>query len=138
MPQRESAREHEQARTAHAVETAEDYVQAIAETSAAQGACRVMDLTQRFGVTHVTVIKILGRLQREGLVGMPPRGPIELTAPGRRLAARCRQRHETVLRFLRAIGVSARVAERDAHGLEHHVSAETLRRFQDVVRARGG
>ena len=32
--------------------------------------------------------------------------------------------------FLRAIGVPAEVAEVDAEGIEHHVSAETLEAFR--------
>ncbi|WP_275427747.1 iron dependent repressor, metal binding and dimerization domain protein, partial [Citrobacter koseri] len=45
-----------------------------------------------------------------------------------------RERHRIVERFLIALGVSAETARRDAEGIEHHVSAETLdafRRFAD-------
>jgi DtxR family manganese transport transcriptional regulator len=53
-----------------------------------------------------------------------------LTDAGRRLAEECKQRHETVVAFLRSIGVSAKVAEMDAEGIEHHVSPETLAAFE--------
>jgi len=45
---------------------------------------------------------------------------------GRALAEESKARHELVLAFLLRLGVSAEVAEIDAEGIEHHVSAETL------------
>jgi DtxR family manganese transport transcriptional regulator len=50
------------------------------------------------------------------------------------LAVACKRRHETVVAFLRAIGVSEGIAERDAEGIEHHVSDETLGRFKAFLR----
>jgi DtxR family manganese transport transcriptional regulator len=136
MAKSKDAGRHARTRAAHAAETAEDYVETIAETIADRGECRVMDLTKRFGVTHVTVVKILSRLQREGLVRTEARGPVVLTADGQRLAKKSKQRHQLVVRFLRTIGVSKEVAALDAEGIEHHVSSETLQRFREIVRTR--
>ncbi|GIW74299.1 MAG: transcriptional regulator MntR [Phycisphaerales bacterium] len=124
---------HQRTRSDHASETAEDYVEAIAELIERCGACRVRDLAERFGVSHVTVVRTVGRLESEGLVRTEPYRPIELTARGRRLARACRERHEIVYRFLLAIGVPARVAAVDAEGLEHHVSKATLERFRAIA-----
>ena len=44
-------------------------------------------------------------------------------------AAGSKRRHEIVLGFLKAFGVPEETAERDAEGMEHHVSAETPRAF---------
>jgi DtxR family manganese transport transcriptional regulator len=49
---------------------------------------------------------------------------------GQRLAAEARDRHRVVEAFLVALGVSADTARRDAEGIEHHVSAETLNAFR--------
>ncbi|MEM8758052.1 MAG: manganese-binding transcriptional regulator MntR [Planctomycetota bacterium] len=124
---------HERTRRDHASETAEDYVEAIAELGGEAGACRVIDLAERFGVTHVTVIKTIQRLEREGLVATEPYKPVRLTTPGRRLAEACRDRHETVYRFLVAIGVPHAIADADAEGIEHHVSPETLEHFRRIA-----
>ncbi|MEO1498503.1 MAG: manganese-binding transcriptional regulator MntR [Planctomycetota bacterium] len=113
-------------RSDHASETAEDYVEAIAETLAERGVCRNADLARLFGVSHVTINKTVARLQREGLVETEPYGPLMLTASGRRLAEASRRRHEIVLKFLLSLGVSQAVAEVDSEGIEHHVSDETL------------
>ena len=127
----------ERTRRDHAEETAEDYVEAVMDVEGERGVCRVRDLAEFFGVTHVTVVRTVERLEREGLLRTEPYKPVELTEAGRRLAAFCKERHEVVYRFLLAIGVEAEVAAVDAEGIEHHVSAETLARFRAVVEGRG-
>ena len=97
------------------------------------GTCRVVDLTKHFGVSHVTVTRIVARLQDEGLVVTEKYRPIELTTQGRRLAQRSRQRHEIVYEFLLAVGVDPKVAAIDAEGIEHHVSPQTLSKFKAFV-----
>ena len=117
-----------------AVETAQDYVEAIADLAATQGEARVVDLARRLGVTHVTVNRTLARLQRAGYVNTKPYQAIFLTSTGSKLAEECRQRHQTVVSFLRSLGVTDRVAEMDAEGIEHHVSPETLAAFERCLK----
>jgi DtxR family manganese transport transcriptional regulator len=119
-----------QTRREHSTETAQDYVEAIAELRAATGEARAVDLARRLGVSHVTVIRTVARLQRDGLVSSRPYRAIFLTDKGARLAEESRQRHELVLEFLRSLGVPQAIAEADAEGIEHHVSAETLAAFR--------
>ena len=123
----------QQTRREHASETAEDYVEAIAQLSVSMGEARVVDLARRLGVTHVTVNRTIARLQRDGYVSAQPYRAIFLTERGRKLADECRKRHETVVAFLRGIGVPERVAELDAEGIEHHVSPETLCAFRRIL-----
>jgi DtxR family manganese transport transcriptional regulator len=119
-----------QTRREHSTETAEDYVEAIAELLASSGEARAVDLARRLGVSHVTVINTVARLQRDGYVSTQPYRAIFLTDKGARLADQSRRRHETVLEFLRCLGVPEQVALNDAEGLEHHVSPETLAAFR--------
>lgn len=138
MPQRKSPTPtpraaHQRTRSDHASETAEDYVEAIADIIDDAGVCRVRDLAAHFGVSHVTVVRTVSRLVADDLAATEPYQPIELTAKGRRLAKACRDRHEVVYRFLLAIGVPPKVAAVDAEGLEHHVSKATLDRFRAIV-----
>jgi DtxR family manganese transport transcriptional regulator len=114
----------------HALETAQDYVEAIADLMSDQGEARVTDLARRFGVTHVTVNHTLARLKKIGFVNAKPYRAIFLTGAGQKLAVECKQRHETVVSFLRFLGISERIAELDAEGIEHHVSPETLAAFK--------
>jgi len=119
-----------QTRREHASETAQDYVEAIADLCAAQGEARAVELAQRLGVTHVTVVRTIARLQRDGYVSTRPYRSIFLTDKGSRLAEESRRRHEIVLAFLRRLGVPEAIAQTDAEGIEHHVSPETLRAFK--------
>jgi DtxR family manganese transport transcriptional regulator len=129
----ESSVSHRRTRRDHATETAEDYVEAIAETHNSAGTCRVRDLAIHFGVSHVTVTRIVSRLQGEGLVTTAPYRPIELTPQGKRLATASRKRHETVFRFLVSLGIDREIAAIDAEGMEHHVSPQTLKRFAELA-----
>lgn len=119
----------QQTRREHASETAEDYVEAIADLTAERGEARVVDLARRLGVTHVTVNRTLQRLQREGYVAVEPYRAIFLTDAGRKLAAECQHRHGIVVAFLRSLGIPEKTAEIDAEGIEHHVSPATLAAF---------
>jgi DtxR family transcriptional regulator, manganese transport regulator len=124
---------YERTRRDHATETAEDYVEAIADLIDSTGSCRVTNLAESFGVTHVTVIKTIQRLERDGLVSTEPYKPVELTAKGRKMAKACKERHDIVYRFLVAIGVDEETAAVDAEGIEHHVSPATLARFLKIL-----
>jgi DtxR family manganese transport transcriptional regulator len=115
-------------------EIAQDYVEAIADLSADIGEARVTDLARRLGVTHVTVNRTLARLRRSGYVNTRPYRAIFLTDNGRRLAEESKRRHETVVAFLRSLGVPEKTAEMDAEGIEHHVSPETLAVFERRLR----
>ena len=129
----ESVSSFTKVRADHASETAQDYVEAVSDIVHRQGECRVKDLAEHLGVSHVTVIRIISRLQEEDLVQTEPYRPIRLTARGERLAAQTRQRHETVLAFLRAIGVPEADALRDSEGIEHHVGDATLAAMQKFL-----
>jgi DtxR family manganese transport transcriptional regulator len=127
-----------QVREAHRSETAEDYVELIAELIEENGEARMTDIAARMGVSAPTVAKTIGRLRRDGLVRSKPYRSIGLTEEGRELAARTKERHELVYAFLRAIGVDEATARRDSEGMEHHVSEETLAVFRKIIRQRAG
>lgn len=125
-------------REAHQTETAEDYVELIADLIDVQGEARVVDLASRFGVSHATVNKVVARLNREGLVSNLPYRSLFLTDQGKALALKCKERHKLVLDFLIALGVSPDTAEADAEGVEHHVSEETLSAFRSFIDRKQG
>jgi len=120
-------------RDAHRDETAEDYVEAIAQLIEQQGTARVGALAQCMGVSHVTVTRIIDRLSREGLVTKEPRKPIHLTPSGQSMADDSRARHEIILAFLLALGIEESQAQIDAEGIEHHTSEQTLQALKQLT-----
>jgi DtxR family transcriptional regulator, manganese transport regulator len=124
---------HIRTRKDHKSETAEDYVEAVADFISEKSVCRVSDLANFFAVSHVTVSKIVSRLKTAGYLTSQPYGPVELTSKGAKLASDCKTRHKIVVDFLIALGVEPTIAETDAEGMEHHVSQETLAIFQSAT-----
>jgi DtxR family transcriptional regulator, manganese transport regulator len=119
-----------QTRQARKLELFEDYVELIDDLIAARGEARQVDIAQRLGVAQPTVAKMLKRLNEEGLAVQQPYRGVVLTGSGRQLAAETRGRHRIVEAFLIALGVSPETARKDAEGIEHHVSTETLAAFK--------
>src|ERR1043166_3956287 len=96
-PAEVQARALRHTRHEHAMETAQDYAEAIADLTATEGEARAVDLARRLGVSHVTVIRTIARLQRDGYVSTRPYRSIFLTDKGSHLAAESRRRHDIVV-----------------------------------------
>lgn len=122
-----------QARKARRSALAEDYVELIADLIDDGGEARQVDIAARLGVAQPTVAKMLKRLAEDGLVAQKPYRGAFLTPVGHDLALRSRERHRLVEQFLLALGIAPATARRDAEGLEHHVSEETLEAFARFV-----
>ena len=126
-----------QAREARRAALVEDYVELIADLIDDGGEARQVDIAARLGVAQPTVAKMLKRLAEEGLVAQKPYRGAFLTDAGQALALRSRERHRLVEQFLLSLGIAPETARRDAEGLEHHVSEETLDAFaRSLVRRR--
>lgn len=124
-------------RQAHETEVAEDYVELIAELIETQGEARLVEIAGRLGVKPPTVTKNISRLKAAGLVRREPYRAIFLTEEGQALAETCKRRHRIVVAFLRGLGIDEETAERDAEGIEHHVSEATLQAFERHLQERG-
>jgi DtxR family manganese transport transcriptional regulator len=135
-PELTQARRFGKTRSAQSAAVLEDYVELIADLLATSGEARPTDVARRLGVSHVTAIKTISRLKREGLAtGRPYRG-VFLTETGQALAERMRARHRLVVDILLTLGVPAEAAEADAEGIEHHVSELTLKAFARFLQSR--
>ncbi|CAJ1246001.1 Transcriptional regulator MntR [Klebsiella pneumoniae] len=126
-----------QVREAHRRELIDDYVELISDLINEVGEARQVDMAARLGVSQPTVAKMLKRLASVGLIEQIFWRWIFLTPDGEKLAQESRERHQIVENFLLAIGVSAEIARRDAEGMEHHVSEETLAMFLKFTQTQG-
>ena len=114
-------------RADHSAELAGDYVEMIADLIDDRGEARCTDLAMRLGVANATVVKTLKRLTDQGLVTQEPYRAIFLTGDGWKMAEDGKRKHHIVETFLLALGVPADTARIDSEGIEHHVSADTLK-----------
>lgn len=122
-----------QVRQARRDELIKDYVELISDLLTDSGQARQVDIAAHLGVAQPTVAKMLKRLARDGWVIQRPYRGTFLTPAGKALAAASRECHQTVERFLLALGIDATTARRDAEGIEHHVSETTLAAFRTFL-----
>ena len=120
-------------RADHHVELAADYVELVADLIDERGEARGTDIAMRLGVANATVVKTLKRLTDQGLVTQEPYRAIFLTGEGWKLAEDGKRKHHIVETFLLALGVPADTARIDSEGIEHHVSADTLKAMARFV-----
>lgn len=135
-PEETQARGFGRVRVARASEVLEDYTELIDDLVREGGQARATEIARRLGVSHVTAVKAVARLEREGLAVSQPYRGVTLTAEGAALATRVRARHRLVLDFLLALGVPPEDAKADAEGIEHYVSPATLAAFAAFLGAR--
>ncbi len=128
-------RAHRMVRGQHREERTEDYVEAVYRMERKGSSTRVVDLQRVFAVSHVTVIRAVEKLEAEGLLQRGASG-IGLTRKGRILGLRCYERHRLVEQFLVSLGIPEETAARDAEGIEHHLSPETLQAMRDQIEKR--
>jgi len=115
-------------------ESLEDYLEIILALAARSPGVRVRDIARAKGVRMPSVTAALHRLAGGGFVDYAARECVTLTPAGVAVARRVAGRHRFLIRFLAEIlGVPRDVARRDACGLEHHLSAQTLERLAGFV-----
>ncbi len=120
----------------HQDESAQDYVEIVGDLIAQHGEARTCQIADELGISHVTAIRTISRLQARGYLSKAPHRPVLLTKKGAALAKHSKERHRLLVEFLKRLGVPEEVAEVDIEGAEHHFSAVTLgaiKRFMRLV-----
>lgn len=112
----------------------EDYIEIVYVLIHEKNRARVRDIATSLKVKMPSVVKGLSELKKLGLVTQEPYGDVELTAKGRRIATMILNRHNKIREFLMRIGVSRRIADKDACLMEHILSAETMDKIRDFLK----
>ena len=108
----------------------EDYLEAIYVLIAEDRPAQVRDVARMLAVKMPSVVKAIHELKKLGLVTQKPYANIELTVKGGRVAKHVLNRHTLIRDFLMKLGVSRRIADKDACLMEHILSAETIDRIR--------
>ena len=112
----------------------EDYIEIVYVLIHDKRRARVRDIANTLKVKMPSVVKALTALKRQELVTQEPYGDVELTPKGRRIATMILNRHNKIREFLMRIGVSRRIADKDACLMEHVLSVETMDTISDYLK----
>jgi len=122
-------------RKQHVSEAAEDYTELVADLIEKHGEARTCQIAENLGISHVTALRTIRRLQGEGYLETSPHRPVTLTKSGKQLAKYCKQRHQLLVKFFIRLGVSKSTAEIDVEGAEHHISPESLKAIKRFMKS---
>ena len=107
-------------------QSAEDYLERIHELIQDKGYARVVDIASSLKVKQASVTSMVQKLAEAGYLKYEKYRGLILTAKGRDVAQKIRNRHETLSRFFSLFGLDAETQRRDIEGIEHHLSPETV------------
>ena len=110
----------------------EDYLKAILIVLKEHGACRNVDVSYRLGVSKSSTCIAIKKLEQDGLVEKDE-WRILLTKKGRILAENLYEKDLFFSSLFKQIGVSEKVAERDACMIEHVISEETYSKLKNYI-----
>lgn len=111
----------------------EDYLERILELIDSKGYARVVDIASSLKISQASVTNMVQRLDAEGLLKYEKYRGLILTTAGKSLARKIAQRHKLLTDFLGLLGLDDRVIYHDVEGMEHHVSAPTLRAIETLT-----
>ena len=105
----------------------EDYLERILELINTKGYARVVDIASSLGISQASVTNMVQRLDAEGLLKYEKYRGLVLTTAGELLARNITHKHQLLTDFLKLLGLDDEVIYHDVEGMEHHISAPTLR-----------
>jgi Mn-dependent DtxR family transcriptional regulator len=111
----------------------EDYLERILELINSKGYARVVDIAAALKISQASVTNMVQRLDAEGLLKYEKYRGLILTAAGKTLARKIAHRHKLLSDFFRLLGLDERVIYHDVEGMEHHISAPTLRAIEALT-----
>jgi Mn-dependent DtxR family transcriptional regulator len=111
----------------------EDYLERILELINSKGYARVVDIAAALKISQASVTNMVQRLDAEGLLKYEKYRGLILTAVGKTLARKIAHRHKLLTDFLKLLGLDDRVIYHDVEGMEHHISAPTLRAIEALT-----
>lgn len=111
----------------------EDYLERILELIDSKGYARVVDIASALRISQASVTNMVQRLGTEGLLKYEKYRGLVLTPSGAKLARKIAHRHKLLTDFLQLLGLNERVIYHDVEGMEHHISAPTLRAIEALT-----
>ncbi|MDR2266427.1 MAG: metal-dependent transcriptional regulator [Christensenellaceae bacterium] len=107
-------------------ESGEDYLEAIYILKLMRSGVHAIDVANELNFSKPSVTRALKILKANGYIIIDDENHISFTEKGLEKAKDVYDRHQTLLQFLKLLGVSDETAEKDACRIEHDISVETF------------
>ncbi len=111
----------------------EDYLKAILIIQQKKGSVRSTDIAGMLHVTRPSVSRAVKLLRESGLLTMNADRRICLTQAGQEAAKQVFEKHCVLKACLISMGVDPETAEKEACGMEHVISLETLEQMKRFI-----
>jgi DtxR family transcriptional regulator, manganese transport regulator len=118
-------------------ESGEDYLACIFELLEKKGCARVADVAESLSVSEASASAMIKRLAQKGYLKHEKYRRFTLTESGHAMARDVHARRRMLTAFLQYLGLPQSVIRRDVHGLEHHLSEETLEQLRLFLQSHG-
>ncbi len=117
----------------------EDYLEAIVDLAgAADTPIRAVDVATKLNVSKASVSKAITNLKEKGYAVQPYYGDITLTEKGYEYGAAIWRKHNLLYRFMtEAIGIDAETANYEACQIEHGISVESFKKWEEYLAKQG-
>ncbi len=112
----------------------EDYLERILDLINSKGYARVVDIATSLKISQASVTNMVQRLDADGLLKYEKYRGLALTTAGETLARNITRRHRLLTDFFKLLGLDDKVIYHDVEGMEHHISAPTLRAIELLTR----
>ncbi len=112
----------------------EDYLERIHELIEDKGYARVSDIATSLSLSRPSVSAMVQRLAKGGFLSYEKYRGLTLTEKGKKVALRVKYRHIILAEFLTQLDLDLDIVLKDVEGMEHHISPETLKKIETLVR----
>lgn len=112
----------------------EDYLERIHELIENKGYARVSDIATSLALSRPSVSAMVQRLAKGGFLAYEKYRGLTLTEKGKKIALRVKYRHIILAEFLTLLDLDLDIVLKDVEGMEHHISSETLKKVETLVR----
>ena len=121
--------------------TIEDYVELIYILQKGKQKVHTSDIACAFNINPASVTEMFQKLKEEDFITYEKYSGVTLTAKGKQIAIKTKQKHDILKHFLTILGVDKDTADADACRIEHtltKISFEKLTKFVEFVQHTDG
>jgi DtxR family Mn-dependent transcriptional regulator len=117
--------------------TIEDYIELIYDLQKGKKRVHTNDIASVLDINPASVTEIFQKLSDEKYIDYEKYSGVTLTDKGKKVAKDTKIRHDALKEFLRLLGVTEEIAEKDACEMEHILHKDTMDaviKFVEVIK----